>query len=302
MATLTEATTFKNLSIREICALDDITRIAYVEEDYWFPYRRANDLLRILEKLLKHPKTYRMPCLAIVGRGNCGKTMLLREFEKRHTPRDRPLRETASVPVLYVQAPPQADRQELYNAILDALHIPYRVTENPGRKLSVLLHIMRQVNVQILMLDEVSQVTALQKRQMTLFLNSIKHICNELCIPIVIGGTEAAATAVKNDAQFASRFDVEVLRAWQLDNDFLRLLKTLEERSVLLGEVNLATPEIAPLLHGLSEGILGDLVRLLRLATIKAIETGIETITAELIRSIDWTPPSIRKSRLNNTL
>lgn len=126
---------------------DKASRIAFVKKDHWFPYARANELLRKLKALLDHPKTYRMPNLAVVGRSNAGKTMLLHEFERRHCPSDRPLRETASIPVLFVEAPPQADRRELYNAILDALRIPYKITENPGRKLSTLLHIMTEVNV-----------------------------------------------------------------------------------------------------------------------------------------------------------
>lgn len=285
-------------AITEIRESDNASRIVYVKEDHWFPYARANELLRMLKALLDHPKTYRMPNLAIVGRSNAGKTMLLHEFERRHCPKDRPLREAASIPVLFVEAPPQADRRELYNAILDALRIPYKITENPGRKLSTLLHIMTEVNVQMMILDEASQVTALQRKQLTLFYNSIKHIGNRLRIPIVIGGTEAAATALRNEQELANRFDVEVLNAWHLDNAFLSLLKTMEERTVLRRPVRLVTPEVAPLLHGLSEGILGDLVRLLRLATIKAIERGTEEITPELLRSIEWTPPSTRKGKL----
>ena len=47
----------------------------------------------------------------------------------------------------------------------------------------------------MMILDETSQATALHRKQLTLFYNSIKHIGNRLRIPIIIGGTEAAATA-----------------------------------------------------------------------------------------------------------
>lgn len=292
---LSEQSAFGGLGIEQIRLLDKEKRIAYTEEEHWLPYSRANALLKRLEKLLNHPKRYRMPCLAITGVANSGKTMLLREFEARHCPKDRPLRETALIPVLYVQCPPQADRSELYDAILDAMKAPYKSVQKPGAKLKIVLHIMRQTGVRLLLLDELNQSIIIQKKQILVFLSAIKHISNELLIPVVLGGTEVVATTITNDPQFASRFTVKGLKTWRLDNAFLKLLKTLSENTALREPLNLATPEIAPLIHGWSEGLLGEVVELVRLATIKALETGQETITAETIRQVEWTPPSLRK-------
>jgi hypothetical protein len=292
---LSEQTAFGSLDVEEIRLLDTQKRIQYVKEEHWLPYRRANALLKKLEELLEHPKRYRMPCLAVVGISNCGKTMLLREFETRHKRTERPLRESALVPVLYVQCPPQADRGELYDAILEALNAPYKLVQKPGAKLKIVLHIMRQCGVRMLLLDELNQAISVQKKQALIFLSSLKHLSNELLIPVVVGGTQAVGTTINNDTQFASRFTVKTLKVWKLDNEFLKLLKTLSESAVLRGFVDLATPEIAPVIFGLSEGYMGDVVELVRKATIRALEKGEETITAKTFEEIDWIPPALRK-------
>lgn len=289
-------------SVEEIRLLEDHIRIAYVKQDRWFPYTRATELLRDIDNLMKHPQVYRMPCLAVAGQPNCGKTMLLREVTARHPKVPRPLRETTLVPALYVQSPPQADRGELYDAILDALDVPYNPNQKPALKLKTILHVLRQVQVQIILVDEINQAIYTNKKQLEVFLSSLKHLSNVLMIPIVLGGTLVVATVIKNDPQFASRFKVEVLKVWPLDNAFLKLLKTLSERSVLRDPVNLATPELAPLIHGMSEGYLGDVVWLIRDATVKAIETGGEAITPKLLKSLDWTAPSARKRQLETVL
>jgi hypothetical protein len=289
-------------TVEEIRLLDDETRTAYVKKERWFPYTRANALLKKIDELMKHPQGFRMPCLAVVGRPNCGKTMLLRQVTSRHPKVPRPLREVSLVPALYVQAPPQADRGELYNAILDALEVPYNPNMKPPLKLKIILHVLRQVQIKIILIDEVNQSVYANKKQIETFLSSIKHLSNELMIPIVLGGTPVVGAIIKNDDQFASRFKVEVLKVWPLDNAFLRLLQTLSERTILRKPVDLATPELAPLIHGMAEGYLGEVVWLIRDASVKAIETGLETITPELLRSLDWTPPSARKRELGNQL
>ncbi|MEX0899424.1 MAG: TniB family NTP-binding protein [Gammaproteobacteria bacterium] len=290
------------VSVSEARLLAPVDRIAYARADRWIAYPRANRIFKKLDALLNHPPTHRTPCLAVIGRSNNGKTMLLREFERRRAPRSRPLRESARVPVLYLQAPSHADRRELYDGLLRSLKVPCRYSESAGRKLSILLHVMSEVQVKMVVIDEFHQATALQRRQATMFMDSIKHLSNELAIPIVIAGTEAAALILKSEAQFSSRFEVEHLPVWKMDSEFARLLLTLGEQLPLIEKAELATPQIAPLLHSMSEGYIGDLWALLRRATIAAIEDGSEKITPTLLRKLDWTSPSQRKSALNKIL
>ena len=298
----TEIASAVGKTVEEIRLLDNGIRIAYVKKERWFPYMRANALLKKIDELIEHPQGFRMPCLAVVGRPNCGKTMVLRQVTSRHPKIPRPLREVSLVPSLYVQAPPQADRGELYNAILDALEVPYNPNLKPPLKLKIILHVLRQVQIKIILIDEMNQAVYANKNQIQTFLSSIKHLSNELMIPIVLGGTPAVGAIIKTDDQFASRFKVEVLKVWPLDKAFLRLLQTLSERSILRNPVNLPTPELAPLIHGMAEGYLGEVVWLIRDASVAAIESGLETITPALLRSLDWIPPSARKRDLENKL
>jgi hypothetical protein len=65
----------------------------------------------------------------------------------------------------------------------------------------------------------------LKQRQ---FLNVIKHLGNELQIPIVAAGTQDAFNAIQTDPQLANRFETAGLRRWTMGEDYLRLLASFE--------------------------------------------------------------------------
>lgn len=60
------------------------------------------------------------------------------------------------------------------------------------------------------------------------FLNVLKHLSNELQIPITAIGTHDAFNAVHTDPQLANRFEPALLPRWTMGNDYLRLLASFE--------------------------------------------------------------------------
>ena len=61
------------------------------------------------------------------------------------------------------------------------------------------------------------------------FLNVIKHLSNELMIPIVGVGTRDALRAIQTDPQIANRFELIILPHWNVDEEYLRLLASYEK-------------------------------------------------------------------------
>lgn len=61
-------------------------RIRAILGERWVQYARARHVLRILDLLLEHPRTTRMPSIAVYGDSGMGKTMIMQRFRNQHPP------------------------------------------------------------------------------------------------------------------------------------------------------------------------------------------------------------------------
>lgn len=61
-------------------------RVRAIRSERWVHYPRAGQALHILNRLLDHPRTTRMPSIAIYGDSGIGKTMIMEKFRREHPP------------------------------------------------------------------------------------------------------------------------------------------------------------------------------------------------------------------------
>ena len=196
---------------RGVLDLPATERIAHLRRPRWIGYTRAKQLLHKLDDLLTHPKTHRMPNLLIVGNTNAGKTMLANRFVQLHPADDNPQGDAVIVPVLAIQAPPGPDEDRFYNAILEALFAPYNPRERVAQKQIQVLRTLKQIGLQMLIIDEVHNVLTGPVTKQRQFLNVLKYLGNDLQIPLVGLGTTEALRAVQADPQLANRFEPAAL-------------------------------------------------------------------------------------------
>jgi hypothetical protein len=149
----------------------------------------------------------------------------------------------------------------------------------------------------MLMIDEVHNVITGPVNKQRQFLNVLKYLGNDLQIPLVGLGTQAALRAIQADPQLANRFEPVALPRWQLDHDFLMLLASFEQALPLREPSRLVEERLARKLLALSEGSLGELSALLTVAAIYAVKSGTERIDEQVLAAVDWTPPSERRRR-----
>jgi len=277
--------------------LPPAARIDRIRGPRWIGYPRAKQLLDKLDDLLTHPKTHRMPNLLIVGDTNAGKTMLANRFVQFHPADDNPDGDTASVPVLAIQAPPGPDENRFYNTILEALFAPYNPRERVAQKQVQVLRILKRIGVRMLIIDEVHNVLTGPVTKQRQFLNVLKYLGNDLQIPLVGLGTKEALRAVQADPQLANRFEPAALPRWQLNQEFQMLLMSFERALPLREPSRLADAPLARKLLALSEGSLGELSVLLTSAAVYAVKSGAERIDEQVLAAIDWVPPSERRRR-----
>jgi len=277
--------------------LTDDERIEKIRSPRWIGYPQSEKILAKLEDLLSYPKSHRMPNLLIVGNTNNGKTMLVKKFCGKHKPSDNPEGEAAIVPVLYVQAPPEPNEGRFYNAILEKLFAPFRPSDTVSKKEIQTLKLLKYVGLKMLIIDEIHHVLAGNLNKQRAFLNVIKHMGNNLEIPIVGVGTIEAFRAVQTDEQLANRFEPAQLPQWKYGDTFRRLLISFERMLPLANPSNLHGKSIAHQIHNMSEGYIGEVSRVLTDAAVLAIKKRHERIDTKVLNDLDWCAPSERRYR-----
>jgi DNA polymerase III delta prime subunit len=274
--------------------LPEQERILFLRQPRWIGYSQTREILGKLDRLLRHPRTDRMPNLLLVGETNNGKTTLVERFARMHPEKDGPEREGTSVPVLLIQAPPVPDETRFYNSILENLHAPYRSQASTGSKQIQVTHLLAKVDTRMLIVDEIHHLLAGSATRQRQFLNVLKYLGNELKIPIVGVGTVEAIRAIASDPQLANRFEPLVLRRWEMDQEFLMLLASFERLLPLRRHSELTESGLAVRLLAMCGGTIGELHHLLSAATECAILGGHEKIDLGLLRELAWIAPAER--------
>lgn len=265
-------------------------RIRKLNERVWIGYTRALEIREALEELMHYPPTHRMPNVAVIGDTNNGKTMLLEHFFRRHGPPRDPNAEKLELPVFFMELPPEVDERRLYSAMLEKLFAGGTYKEGVDSKLFRLKTILFRLDTRMIVLDEFQHALAADAKKQRRFLNAVKHLGNELRIPIVAAGTPEALNALQSDPQIANRFQPHFLPKWERGEEFYRLLATLEPTLGLERPSGLHKPSLADRVLEASGGTIGEIVDVTRKAAAHAIRTGEERITAAML-----TPSALRK-------
>jgi predicted ATPase len=92
-----------NAATTELLGLSAQQRIRAIRSERWVSYPRVQKTLQILEQILDHPRTTRMPSIAIFGDSGMGKTMLMQKFCTDHPPGVDAETERHRTPVLALQ-------------------------------------------------------------------------------------------------------------------------------------------------------------------------------------------------------
>jgi hypothetical protein len=287
-------------SAQALVALPTAERIQHIRADHWIGYPHALKTVNRLEMLFNWPKKQRMPNLLLIGPTNNGKSMIIERFRRLHLPSSSIDHE--HIPVLCVQMPSDPSVLRFYVAMLAALGAPLR----PNLRLPTLeqlaLSLLRSVEVKMLVIDELHNILAGDSSNRREFLNLLRFLGNELCIPLVGVGTREAYLAIRSDDQLENRFEPIVLPLWEVNDDSCSLLASFAAAFPLRNRSNIATPEMARYLLTRSEGTIGELAHLLTSAAIAAVDSGEEAINQRTLILADYVGPSERRRQFEREL
>ena len=280
---------------------EDEARILAMKNTHWIGYDSALSIRKQMTDLLNHPRTHRMPNLALIAETNNGKTMLLKNFCKQHNPPVDIHAEKTTIPVLMVQTPPAANEGRLYFAILERLFAAGSPREPEDSKLRRLCIILNHLETKILILDDFFNIGSSSPGMRRKFLNALRNLSIELEMPIIIAGLPETLNILSVDPSISNRFKPVFLPKWSSERleEFARFVLSIEQTLLLKHKCDLMEEASLNRLLVFSEGLIGETVNLLRLLAEWAIRSGTETISGDVLtrdnlKSLGWVVPSDR--------
>jgi hypothetical protein len=271
----------------ELLPESNAIRIRTILGKRWVHHPRAGQVLQLLNRLLDHPRTTRMPSIAIYGDSGMGKTMIMEKFRREHPPVFDGGGGVERTRVLALQMAGKPGERRLYAQILTALGAP----QNPRAAVvdleQVALRLMRAVDVHVLVLDEVHNILAGTFREQRIVLNTLRYLSNELRRSLVCFGVKEAREAISGDVQLARRFEEFPLTRWSAEEGFEQLVLAIIRNLPLREPTVLSARAVRKILQ-VTDGVTAKVFRMLNDLAITAIETGVECITDDAIER--WRP------------
>jgi hypothetical protein len=258
---------------------DDKIRIRALQRDRWIDYPRATQALQQLERLLNTPQRERMPCMVMHGESNIGKTLIVAKFQREHPTWFDGDKGVERREIVAMQMPATPDQHRFYAALLFELGAPHSASAGLSVLERLARDMLRRIGPRMLIVDEVHHLLAGSYREQRAALNLLKYIANDLKISVVVVGTSDAPLALQTDPQMHSRFTPMEIPRWRQSDDFRRLLAAFERVLPLRKPSELTQRPIAEFLLGASDGLTGEVSRLLNEAAEHAILDRTERIT-----------------------
>ncbi|WP_068306039.1 TniB family NTP-binding protein [Pararhodobacter sp. CCB-MM2] len=262
---------------RQFALLPDEARIRWVRSDRYLGYARAERVLERLEILIDYPTRDRMPCLLLFGAPGMGKTKILSKLLRDHPPIAKATGGTA-VPVVCVQMPPEPDERSFYQELLRVMNGAFVASAPIPSMRQVARRLLRDLGTKLLVVDEVQSMLSGSSRQQRIFFNTLRFLTNDLRLPIVCAGTDAARVALMTDPQLADRFEAAELVGWTDDAEFHQLLRGISLILPLRKPSQLLDPAARQQILALTDGNTGRLFRLIETVAVEAISSGRECL------------------------
>ena len=283
--------------VKEVLNKSKEKRIKHIFTQRFIKYPKAVEILDYMELLISIPKQTRPECMLLYGESGTGKTSIIRQFQKMHPPVEDPFEDEDTIPVLVVETPFEPKVSMLYDRILYEIGVPYKTTENVVVKENRIEFYVNKLGIKMLILDEFHNILNGSASQQRKVLSAIKSLTNTLKIPIVLAGTRDALIAVESEDEMKRRFFPKYLPKWKKDRDFALFLKSVEKTLPLKYPSYLWKDErIIDFLLEKGDGILADILKLIRHSAKKAIEDGKERIDYNLLKSIEFFDREYEKS------
>jgi hypothetical protein len=244
---------------------------------------------RCLRDLLVRPPSLRTSGVLLVGPYANGKTMIAERFAIEH------LRTAATQKVWVVQTREGAGLSHFYASILSALQAPLGPVRDVVRKAEQLDRLLSELSPRVLIFDEFHNALRGRSRDVEAIFAFLRRLGRSYDISPVLVGEVAVHDYVNATDEMASRFELCAVPRWRYGEDYLALLDSFETALPLARPSDLSDAPVARQIFARSEGLIGEVVRLLTAAAVAVIRDGHQRMTPTAIDALGYLPLSARR-------
>ena len=271
-------------------------RVWFAREDRWIGYSAANAALAAMADLIRRPRTTTSPAMLLLGRPGNGKTTILDRFASQFEPRTTRDGDLV-IDVVRMAMPAGATEKDLWSELLRACQTSHRATDPAALLLRRAYDALGAIEPRIIVSDEINNLLSGSGFNQRLILGKLKDLTNRFKTHLILAGTQDAQAAVLSDEQLKRRLDRFELPKWDLNPEFLRLLRSLEKVMPLPAPSNLSGEQFATLINLRTDGSIGSIARLVKEATVLAIRGKRDRIELDMLQSVRAETDAARDER-----
>lgn len=255
-------------------------------------YPRFNRLLKNIQLCRDMSKTAGEPqCIILEGRPGAGKSTLVKSYAAACSRHETP--SGTKVPVFYVETPSPATVKGVAARLLQALGDPAANYGNLWSMNSRLIHFIRTCEVQMIILDDFHHLIDTEtNRVLGKVSDWLKVLIKETQIPFLVVGLEGTVRRILDaNAQLSRLFAIrETLHPFRWDSgqpetikEFMTFVAFAERLIGVELTADLPREELLYRMYYATEGVVGNVMNLLRYAVALAQQQEAETLTLEVL-------------------
>lgn len=284
--------THLNDRARGMVELPTAERIRFVLGDTIIIHPRIAEILNEVDWMIREPAGYRARGLMVHAPPGNGKSMIAEILKRRYPVTTSAVASDCKPPECAIAislAGARATKAVLVR-MLDSLKCPIGRGSIAEQELRV-HDVLRRCGCRLLILDETQDMLKGCESEQFRVIDVLKHLMNQLRLPILALGTADAVDAFRVDPHMQARFKPIQLPAWTVGDELAGFLRKYEEALPLKKRSNLDNPLVMKYLVTYGDGVLDPMLRRIKAAAVQALVDGTERISLELLRTIPDRPP-----------
>lgn len=261
-------------SKRHLADLPSQDRINICRHDFWIETERLKPFFERLKNILYTDGQHQVSCMFAHGLGGDGKTAVYERLQVMSS--------FSSEKMIFVELTESVDRYTLHEAILVAFGLPLRRNRSAASLTEAIARVMRAGNIKALVLDELNDALLKAysvKRTMLSLLKNLSAKKLKLCV--IALGNDAAFDIMSIDPAIGRRYVDYTFPLWEMGEDFVNFISTYVANLPLRLPSNLADVKLRTLIFTKSNGIMDNVVKIIKSFAMDAIATGAEKITPD---------------------
>ncbi len=281
-------------SIEEIRSKSKAERMAYISEMY-ISYPRANAIAEKIRYCFRARESSPEPlCVLLTGPSGSGKTTILEKIlaENQKFIED----DTLKVPVVMATVDAKATIGSLASRLLDGFGDPLSESGVISKRIHRVEDFVECTNTKMILIDEIQHfIDQDNNKVIQIVSDTLKNLIKTKKLACVLCGMSGQAEkVVDSNPQLARLFpDPIVLEAFNWDErnpetiiEFRRILSEIDKIIPLREKSNLVNLETAWRIFYATDGLMGYLMKLIRISTTYALERGYEKLDNALFAEV----------------